>query len=268
MKFFPLNRDAAVPLYVQLADIIKNNINQGCLAPGAPIPSEAKLMKSYDVSRITVRNALLRLEYSGEIFKVHGRGSFVSDRKLVDIPTPSHSWQRVMEDQGYYISYELVEFCDVWPSQGVQHELGLKEGELVTKYKRLKKMDDQVIGMDVLFMPAKIGHTIGDPDHTSFSMTEFLNSTPEKKIHRIEAQIRAAPIESGDAEVMKVDPSNTVLIRGYVAFNRAGSPVMSGKIIYLSQYAVVKVTVDAKSATQGNSLIEVPADEFKRQGSL
>jgi len=265
MEFFPLEREGAAPLYVQLADVIKRNITEGRLAPGAPIPSETQLMKAYDVSRITVRNALLRLEYSGEIFKVHGRGSFVADEKLVDIPTPSHSWQRMMEDRGFRISYELVEFCDVWPSQGVKRELGLAEGELVTKLKRLKKMDQEVIGLDVLFTPVKIGHSIGRPDPSSFSLTEFLNSSPETRIHKIEAQIRAAPIEDGDAEVMGVDPSSTVLIRGCVAYNQFGAPVMSGKIMYLAQYAVVQVTIDSKSASQGNSLLEVPATRFGRR---
>jgi len=107
MKNYPIERDGAVPLYVQLSDIIKKNIVKGYLAPGSPIPSELQLMKAYDVSRITVRNALLRLEYSGEIFKVHGRGSFVSRKKIVDIPSPSFSWRRLMEKQGYNISFKF-----------------------------------------------------------------------------------------------------------------------------------------------------------------
>ncbi len=259
MKYFPLDRDGAAPLYVQLADVLKKNIEEGHLGPGAPIPSEAQLMKAYDISRITVRNALLRLEYGGEIFKVHGRGSFVSEKKLVDVLPHFSSWQRAMEDQGHHISYDLVEFRDVWPSEGVKRELGLKEGELATKYKRLKKMNQEVIGLDLLFVPVEIGHSVGPLKDPSFSMTRFLNSSPQTRIQRLEAQIRAAPIEDGDAEVMGVDPSSTVLIRGYVAFNRQDIPVMSGKVVYLSQYAVVKVNLDASSASQGNTMIEIPA---------
>ena len=112
MEFHPLNRSDAVPLYVQVANIIKRNIHDGELPPGAPIPSESQLMKAYDISRITVRNALLRLEYNGKIFKVHGRGSFVSPKKLIDIPSPSSSWRHLMEEQGHNISYELIEFCE------------------------------------------------------------------------------------------------------------------------------------------------------------
>jgi GntR family transcriptional regulator len=258
MKNYPLERDSAVPLYVQLSDIIKKNIVEGHFPPGSPIPSELQLMKAYDVSRITVRNALLRLEYSGEIFKVHGRGSFVSKKKIVDIPSPSFSWRRLMEEQGYNISFTLIEFCEVWPSEGVQRELRLRKGQSVTKLKRVKKVEQEVIGLDVLFMPLEIGTSLEKMNLSDFSLVEFLNGSSGTKINRIEAQIRAAPIEDGDAEVMGVDPSSTVLIRGFVAFNAIDEPVLSGKIMYLSQYAVIKATVSVESTSLGNSLVDAP----------
>ena len=258
MKIYPLERDSAVPLYVQLYDIIKKNIADGHLPAGSPIPSELQLMKAYDVSRITVRNALLRLEYSGEIFKVHGRGSFVSQKKIVDIPSPSLSWRRLMEAQGYNISFTLIEFCEVWPSEGVQRELRLRKGQKVTKLKRLKKIGQEVIGLDVLFLPLEIGASLERMNLTDFSLVEFLNASPATKINRIEAQIRAAPIEDGDSEVMGVDTSSTVLIRGFVAYNAMDQPVLSGKIMYLSQYAVIKATVSVASTSLGNSLVDIP----------
>jgi GntR family transcriptional regulator len=260
MKNYPLERDGAIPLYVQLSDIIKKNIVEGHLPPGTPIPSELQLMKAYDVSRITVRNALLRLEYSGEIFKVHGRGSFVSKKKIVDIPSPSLSWRRLMEKQGYNISFKLIEFCEVWPSEGVQRELRLRRGQRVTKLKRVKQVDQEVIGLDVLFMPLEIGTSLEKINLSDFSLVEYLNRSPRTKINRIEAQIRAAPIEDGDAEVMGVDPSSTVLIRGFVAFNAMDEPVLSGKIMYLSQYAVINAIVSVESTSLGNSLVDAPGE--------
>jgi GntR family transcriptional regulator len=265
MKNYPLERDGAIPLYVQLSDIIKKNIAKGHLSPGSPIPSELQLMKAYDVSRITVRSALLRLEYSGEIFKVHGRGSFVSKKKIVDIPSPSFSWRRLMEEQGYNISFKLIEFCEVWPSDGVQRELRLQKGQRVIKLKRIKKVEQEVIGLDVLFMPLEVGISLERMDLSNFSLVEYLNRSPGTKINRIEAQIRAAPIEDGDAEVIGVDSSSTVLIRGFVAYNAIDEPVLSGKIMYLSQYAVINATVSVESTSLGNSLVDAPGEPVDEQ---
>jgi GntR family transcriptional regulator len=262
MKFYSLNRSDPVPLYVQLANIIKKNIHDGDLPPGSPIPSELQFMKTYDVSRITVRNALLRLEYNGEIFKVHGRGSFVASKKLIDIPSPSSSWRHLMEEQGYNISYELIEFCEVWPTDAVMRELRLNTDEKAIKLKRLKKIDQETIGLDVMFMPPEIGIALEGLKLNDFSMVAFLNASSDTKIHRIESEIRAAPIENADADVMGVDSSSTLLIRGFVAFNALDQPLLSGKVKYLSQYAVVKLNVSVDAASRGSTLVDAPGMKF------
>ena len=170
-----------------------------------------------------------------------------------------------MEEQGYNISFKLIEFCEVWPSEGVQRELRLQKGQRVIKLKRIKKVDQEVIGLDVLFMPLEIGTSLERMDLSDFSLVEHLNRSPGTKINRIEAQIRAAPIEDGDAEVMGVDPSSTVLIRGFVAFNAMDEPVLSGKIMYLSQYAVINATVSVESTSLGNSLLDAPGEPVEDQ---
>ena len=44
-----------VPLYYQLATLLRQKIISGEYAPGDQLPTEADLVKSYGVSRITVR---------------------------------------------------------------------------------------------------------------------------------------------------------------------------------------------------------------------
>jgi DNA-binding GntR family transcriptional regulator len=80
-----------------------------------------------------------------------------------------------MEEQGYNISFTLIEFCEVWPSEGVQRELGLRKGQRVTKLKRVKKVEKEVIGLDVLFMPLEIGTSLEKMNLSDFSLVEFLN---------------------------------------------------------------------------------------------
>ncbi len=71
-------------------------------------------------------------------------------------------------------------------------------------------------------------------------------------------EMRAAPIEDGDADVMGADSSSTVLIRGFIAFNAFKEPLLSGKIMYLSPFALVKVSVDVDAVTHGTSLVDAP----------
>jgi len=72
---------AAVPLYYQLAGILREHIVSGKYLAGDRLPTEEALSKDYDVSRITIRQALGDLEKEGFIKREAGRGTFVADRR-------------------------------------------------------------------------------------------------------------------------------------------------------------------------------------------
>ncbi|MDU4698712.1 MULTISPECIES: GntR family transcriptional regulator [Paenibacillus] len=67
------------PLYMQIQQHFKDMILQGRLQENDKIPSEKELMEQFDVSRITVANALMQLAKDGWIYRIPGRGSFVSE---------------------------------------------------------------------------------------------------------------------------------------------------------------------------------------------
>ncbi len=63
----------------QLAEGLRRRIMDGEFPPAGRLPSEAALAETYQVSRVTVRSALRKLESQGLIDVRHGSGSFVSD---------------------------------------------------------------------------------------------------------------------------------------------------------------------------------------------
>ncbi len=136
---------------------------------------------------------------------------------------------------------------------------------MVTKVKRVKKIGSESIGMDVMFLPQKICKSLTGKDLTRLSLITHLNSRPQTKVANMEVEVRAAVIEAGDAEVMQVDDSSTVLIRHCVFWNSLGQPVMSGKVIYLAQCAVIKMVVSAESASWGVSVDDIPGSFESRR---
>ncbi|MEU3454478.1 GntR family transcriptional regulator [Micromonospora sp. NPDC006766] len=69
-----------VPLYRQLADLLAQQIEEGKLLPGQPLPSELHLQQTYGVARGTVRMAMQELRSRGLVVTVHARGTFVADQ--------------------------------------------------------------------------------------------------------------------------------------------------------------------------------------------
>ncbi len=77
-----LNNNDSQPLYLQLKNTIKELIDNGEIAKGEKILSEKELCEKYQVSRITVRNALSELENEGYLIKKQGKGSYATKPKI------------------------------------------------------------------------------------------------------------------------------------------------------------------------------------------
>lgn len=82
-----MNYDSRSPLYMQVQRFIQNRIEQGELQPHERIPTEKELMDQFQVSRITVVNALASLVKEGIIYRVPGRGSFVAEPQSTAVQT-------------------------------------------------------------------------------------------------------------------------------------------------------------------------------------
>jgi len=70
----PIRHDSPVPVYRQLAALVRERIESGELRPGYPVPSEGQLMGEHGVSRDTVRRACDVLRGEGLIITVQGKG--------------------------------------------------------------------------------------------------------------------------------------------------------------------------------------------------
>ena len=70
-----------VPIYHQIATILRNQISYGEWESGTRVPTEAELGKKYGVSRLTIRKAKQELIQEGMLYSVQGSGSYVTDPK-------------------------------------------------------------------------------------------------------------------------------------------------------------------------------------------
>lgn len=76
-----INKYSNVPLYCQLKNLILEKIEKGEFEADSKIPSEQDFCEQYDISRPTVRQAINDLTSSGQLYKMKGKGTFVSAQK-------------------------------------------------------------------------------------------------------------------------------------------------------------------------------------------
>lgn len=68
---------SSVPVYRQVAAILRVRIESGELQPDRPVPSEAHLVQEFGIARGTARRAIEILRDEGLVITVHGRGTYV-----------------------------------------------------------------------------------------------------------------------------------------------------------------------------------------------
>ena len=74
--------DSPVPLYIQIKDYIRLNIQQGIFQVNERIPSERQLAEQFGVNRLTVSKALGELSQEGLIYSRVGKGTYVAPAKI------------------------------------------------------------------------------------------------------------------------------------------------------------------------------------------
>ncbi|NKB26841.1 MAG: GntR family transcriptional regulator [Rhodobacteraceae bacterium] len=70
-------RQSRSPLYLQIAEILRQNLDRGVWKPGELLPTISELSKEYSVAKITVRQALKILEEEDLLESRRGRGTTV-----------------------------------------------------------------------------------------------------------------------------------------------------------------------------------------------
>ena len=70
-----------IPLYYQIEQILREKISSGTIAGKQPLPTETELCKEYGVSRTTIRQAFASLINDGLVYRIPGKGTFLSHNR-------------------------------------------------------------------------------------------------------------------------------------------------------------------------------------------
>jgi len=144
-----------IPLYVQIKQIIVEDIRSGELKPGQAIPTETVLAERYSVSRATVRQAMTDLVHQGLLVRQQGRGTFVNKPKIETKLRNLYSFSQDMIEKGRVPEHRVIDFEWVLPKPAIREKLDLEDGELVVKLVRLRLVDDELIMLETSFLPQR-----------------------------------------------------------------------------------------------------------------
>lgn len=220
-----IDKDSRLPLYCQLKAELERRIASGAWKAGARVPSERELCVAYDISRITVRQAIAELVVEGRLTRQQGRGTFVAQPRIQQHLTALTGFSQDIQARGQRPGSRVIRIERVRPTAAARRALGLDEltaGAILLA--RLRTADGEPMAVETAYLPADRCEAVLTARLDSQSLYELLGRECGIVPTRAEQQIVATACPATEARLLGVRPGSPALRITRTTYSKDGQP--------------------------------------------
>ena len=223
------NKDLA--LYLQLKELFIQRIQEGDWAPDQLIPTEQELMREFDVSRTTIRQAVSILVQEGLVEKKQGRGTVVKPRKLSGNLSQLKGFAEEVLERGQTPRSKLIraEF-----KTNLYHEksmLEIKDDQPILLVERIRLADEIPVALERTCWPKEIGDILMKYDLDEARYYEILEKY-KVYLNRANEKISAINATIDEADALGIRAGEALLEMTRLSFGVNNQPIEYTKTKY------------------------------------
>ena len=221
-----IDRTSPIPYYVQLKEALREQIESEAWRPGDQLPGEPELCRTFDVSRIVVRQALKELTYEGLIVRHKGRGTFVAEPKIAEsLFQKLTGFYQDMADRGHITVSKVLKQEVVAAGQKVASQLQVEPGTPLIEIGRLRFVEEEPIVLVTTYLPQALCPALLHADLSHESLYLFLDKECGLVIARGRRVIEAVPASEYEAGLLEVEQGSPLILLESVSYLEDGTPV-------------------------------------------
>ncbi|MCG8638960.1 MAG: GntR family transcriptional regulator [Desulfobacterales bacterium] len=205
-------KDSPLPLYYQLKQIIIEKIENRLLEENDKLPTEKELCDQYNISRATVRQALTELEIEEYIYKIQGKGSFVSPKKLSQNLLSFYSFTDEMKKLGKVPSSKVMNFKVLDLTENIAKKLRLDNQDKVYEFTRLRLADNEPMILETTYIPYNLFPGIFKEDLEKIPLYDILKNQYNIVFSKAEEIFSPTLLSSEEAKLLKSIEGGPVLL--------------------------------------------------------
>lgn len=201
---FQLSQNAATPIYTQLAEYLKYQIQSGVLKPGDKMIGENDMVDLLGISRSTVRLSLNRLVEEGLIVRYRGKGSYIAEPRLRRNINYLYNFTENIRLSGSIPSSNVLH-CSVLPADETMKEKLLLPavGQKLFVLERLRLAGHTPLIVERTYIPYYLCQGIEQVDFSKASLYNVLELQYGITIHHAEETIAATIIDKKNAALLQ-----------------------------------------------------------------
>jgi len=241
---------SSVPLHSQLSDLLRGRILDGEYAPDSQMPSESELGAMFKVSRITVRQALGDLQKEGLIFKIHGKGTFVSKPKAFQNVSTLQGLAESLTGRGYEVINRLRSFRFVPADKLVAERLNVAEGEIVAQIRRVRLINREPVSLEVTWLPKQLGERLESADLVTRDIFLILENDCGLTLGHADLAIDAVLADSDLTQALDVETGSPIMRIERLTHTADGTPVDFEHLYYRGDAFQYRLRIDRHREAQ------------------
>jgi len=227
------------PLYYQIEMNLRKEIVAGDFKPGHLLPSERDLMNTYNVSRVTVREAINRLVVQRLVIKKQGKGTFVAkyDPKHADhMVGPLNSSSEVFLLKNYTVKTKVLESKKTAPTKEIYKKLQLEEceSEEIFYLERVRYANDTPVAHIKCYLPYGSIEGIEKINFSVATLYRTLEDYYRLELYEAYEVIEAIKADEKSARLLQLEPGDPVLLDQRKTYLKNGTIIEYEKVRYRS----------------------------------
>jgi GntR family transcriptional regulator len=238
----------------QIIDALTEKITQGHLKPYDRLPSEKELCGQWQASRSTIRKAMDQLTDRGKIFRVPGKGSFVSFPKISHQTSQVLSFTEKMRAQGLEVETRLIHKEMIDSNEEIASALKLSPQERVLKVQRLRIVKGEPLALQTSFIPPAICRGLMNEDFESRSLNLLIEEQCDTRLSRSDVWIEAPIVSRKEQQLLGNPLAPLFLAVVGLTFDQNGKPVRFSRGVFRGDRVRLKIS-DSSSFELDYSLL-------------
>lgn len=213
------------PVYIQIADDLRQSIQQGVYQVGDKLPSQQKLGSQFGVNRHTVRQAVEVLREEGLLRIDNGLGVFVAAPPIKYSIGKRVRYNEMLEAQGHSARYQMLGLTRAAATGKTVEYLQLEPGVEIAQYDLLGLSDEHPLIVTTSYFPLSILPDILEKLPLFSSISELMRDIYGFDHIRRRTLISSRPIKFQDAKLLNVAKNQNILLVQAINENQHGQPI-------------------------------------------